>query len=88
MENLEYLIPRAGATKTKGVSKFQKRFYDWNSLKNRGDNQIFFAEGHSKMDALQAALGSAVTRRERNNRGERYVTRRLSGNRIAIIRVS
>jgi len=82
--NLQHLI---GDTKMKGVSNPQRRFYDWDRLKIKGDSLIFDAKGHSEMDTLQSSLGAVCRYREKKNRGEMYVTRRLKGNQIAIIKV-
>lgn len=82
--NLEHLI---GSTKMKGISKGPRRKYNWEAMKIRGDSQIFYAEGHSKMDTLQSVLGGACRYREKQFPREMYVTRRLPGNQIAIIKV-
>lgn len=82
--NLSHLI---GKKSNKGIARRRKLNYEWETLIRKGDSKIFDADGFSDMDRLQAAMCSAIAYREKKFPGMQYVTRRLRGNQIALIRV-
>lgn len=61
--------------------------YPWATLQKRGDSFIIPAKGASDLDETQSRLCGAVKYRMKKNSGEKYITRRLNGNQVAVVRM-